>query len=499
MIVRTEDFSPIKNLTKGSHKKIWFICDRCGCGVLQAYKNYLAQKEGKFCRFCRNKNSAKKINYSENSKKNWQKKDYKEKISKSLSIALKKVWDKIPKDQRVAPNKISFEQIKEKIEFEGYKILTLETEYKDEIKILCPNNHEFITTIGKWNNNRRCAQCTHYNRYLDHKKVIETNGFILLSSFDDYMNRTGHWKFKYSCKNGHIYEKFFNNVETECVYCFANRSSSKAEDEVANYIISLGFNIERGQRKYIPPYTLDIFIPEKNIAIEYCGLYWHSSARPENKRVNQDYHKKKLELCESKGIRLITIFEDEWLYKQDLTRYMLKYILGKEDKKIFARNCIIKEISPLETREFAEKYHIFLRNKKSKIKLGAFHQGELVALMTFSHPTISRGKETEQTWEIDRFCTKCSVIGIASKLLGHFKKNYLWKVIYSYADRRWSEGDLYYKLGFKLEKITKPSLWYVKNGERFHNYKFRGLSKTEIEQMKYSTIYDCGHLLFTLV
>ncbi|NDB85961.1 MAG: tandem-95 repeat protein, partial [Alphaproteobacteria bacterium] len=63
----------------------------------------------------------------------------------------------------------------------------------------------------------------------------------------------------------------------------------------------------QSDKKIIAPYELDIVIPSKKLAIEYCGLFWHS----EYNRPDPNYHANKLKLCGQQGYRLITIFEDE--------------------------------------------------------------------------------------------------------------------------------------------------------------------------------------------
>ena len=53
---------------------------------------------------------------------------------------------------------------------------------------------------------------------------------------------------------------------------------------------------------------LDIFIPELNKAVEFNGGYWHSREKTKIK----DRIKK--EECENKGIKLLVIDEQNWIY-----------------------------------------------------------------------------------------------------------------------------------------------------------------------------------------
>jgi len=65
MNLRNIDGSEVKIISNGSHKIIMFDCDTCGTTVEQSYRNYLNQKDGKFCRSCRNKHTANRIDVKE--------------------------------------------------------------------------------------------------------------------------------------------------------------------------------------------------------------------------------------------------------------------------------------------------------------------------------------------------------------------------------------------------------------------------------------------------
>ena len=255
-------------------------------------------------------------------------------------------------------------------------------------------------------------------------------------------------------------------------------------------------------------FTGVFYIPNKKLAIEYNGLYWHS----ELNNTNKNYHLNKTKLCENKDIRLIHIFEDEWNNKQQIVKNRLKYILKLIPYKIFARKCIIKEINSQLKDKFLNKYHI-QGTDKSNIRLGAFYKNRLVAVMTFGKRRIALGSKNKNNfYELIRFCTisNFNIIGIAGKLLKYFKNKYKPKNIISYADRRWSQGNLYKQLGFKLDHISPPNYWYIKNGIRIHRFNFRknvlkdklnifDMELSEWENMKnndYDRIWDCGNYVF---
>jgi len=319
---------------------------------------------------------------------------------------------------------------------------------------------------------------------------------------------------------GHIYQNRWYNVILgygKCPICHPrNQKISSYEIEIYNFIREIDKDIKiltsyfgLIKNKNNKSLELDIYIPEKNIAIEFDGLYWHSEEQGKDK----NYHLLKTDECNKKGIRLIHIFEDEWVLKRNICENKLKQILNfnKNINRIHARKCEIKEIDSKLKNEFLNKYHL-QGSDSSNIKLGAFYNNELISVMTFSHGNISKGsKNIEGVYELNRFCSNYNyhIPGIASKLLSYFKKNYEWKELYSYADKRWSLGNLYYKLGFELVSESLPEYWYVSNNgiKRIHRFNLRkrpnepkDITEAVLRSKEgYHRIYDCGHLKFKMI
>jgi len=341
----------------------------------------------------------------------------------------------------------------------------------------------------------------------------------------DYLNyelvdppyRHAGYNHKFKCKTcNFIIEKCWNYIQQGflCPICYPRNPSysSVGENQVKEYIKLLGFQTIQNDRSLIYPFELDILIPSKKLAIEYNGLYYHTINNHENMKYCNDprrYHVNKLNLCKEKDYTLITIFEDEWIYKKDIVKSRLKHILNvSNNQKIHGRKCIIKEIDSKTKNEFLNKYHIQGRDN-STIKLGAFYNDELVSVMTFSYGNISKGSKKENgVWELNRFCSNYNyhIPGIASKLLEYFKRNYEWEKIFSYADLRWSNGNLYFKLGFQTDNIKRLNYWYVKDLKRIHRFQLKknqndpkGISEQILRTKEgYGILWDCGNLKFIL-
>lgn len=349
-----------------------------------------------------------------------------------------------------------------------------------------------------------------------YKRVSENlikNSLRFNTTFEEY-----HGIHQENCKNniynlhceicGLDFDYKFNcakDLKYACPHCYPHYRSN-AETELANFIISLGFNPILNNRIFLKNHVnpeLDIYIPEKKLAIEFNGLYWHS----ERQGKKRNYHLNKTKVANEQGIRLIHIFEDEWLNKQQIVKARLKNILGVTSYKIQARKCEVKTVASSLATKFLNKYHIQGAINAS-VNLGLFYKNRLVALMTFGKARFNKNYD----YELLRYCTVANfnIIGGAGKLFNYFKKNYEFKSIISYADRRWSNGGLYRALEFVELPPSSPSYYYIKEDMRFNRVKFQkhklanileifNSELSEVENMYangYERIWDCGNLCF---
>ena len=295
---------------------------------------------------------------------------------------------------------------------------------------------------------------------------------------------------------------FESDVFKEKIKDYTFPTQSNAEIEIFEYLKTIiDVEIEQGNRSILNGKELDIFIKDKNLAIEYCGLYWHS-----NKFRSNSYHKEKFDLCNKQNIRLITIFEDEWIENKELIKLKLAHILNcNQSDKVFARKCSIKPLSKKEKTEFYNKYHI-QGDGNSSVNIGLYYNEEIVSSMSFK-------QRSQGIYELDRYATKYIVVGGFNKLLNHFKINFSWEEIITFADLRWHLGEVYENSQFIQDKIINPDYNYIINNKRIHKFNFRKSlikkkfptqyddSLTEAENMRnigILKIYDCGKIRFKL-
>jgi hypothetical protein len=321
-------------------------------------------------------------------------------------------------------------------------------------------------------------------------------------------NKIYSWKCK---KCGHIFNHYYaNGIVPTCPKC-SPYIPSLAELELKNFVSSIYTGvIAFNTRTVIAPLELDIYIPDKNIAIEFNGTYWHS----EDKK-GKFYHQDKSIQCSNQNIQLIHVWEYDWLNpeKQRIIKEKLRYKLcGKTLKTIAARKCKVQEISNEACKDFLSQNHI-QGYVKSSVNLGLFNEAELVAVMTFVKPRFAK----QYAWELARYATVLDirVLGGAGKLLKYFERNYHPTSLISYANCSYSRIDgnntVYKALGFEMKGLTAPNYKYVKGSTVLSRYQCQkhklkdllgenfDLNLTETENMFKNgaiKINDCGNTIW---
>lgn len=283
----------------------------------------------------------------------------------------------------------------------------------------------------------------------------------------------------------------------------AGHNKSMAEIEISNFIqgkLGQEYKLQLGTKKVIHPFELDIYLEDRNVAIEYNGSWYHSELNGKEK----DYHIGKTTMCSDKGIRLIHIWEHEYAEKKDIILSKLAHICG-QSVPIYARKCNIREIPLAVSNAFLDATHT-QGSSISKCRLGLFQDTELVAVMTFGKTRFNKNYE----WELLRFSSKLNhnVVGGFSRLLRYFIRSHAPASIITYSDKAWSIGEVYESNGFNFLHTIPPSYFYTNNYKTFHNRinfqkkKLPGIllnydpNLTEWENMKsngYDRIWNCGN------
>lgn len=390
---------------------------------------------------------------------------------------------------------------------------------KTKIKIFCKkHDYEFEILPCNLKKGRRCKFCAKESFIKNRSNSVEK--FIEEAHKKHGINRYDYSMVNHSHSHEYVSIKCNTCGETfnQLAYSHINNGNgcpkckvSKQEREIQLFIKE-ELKIDSAlfsDRTVLVKKELDVYIPDLNIAIEHDGTYRHSEISGQKDR---NYHIQKTKECNDKNIQLIHIFENEWKLKNEICKSMLRCKLNKIENKIYARKCIIKSVDIKESQLFLNENHI-QGNCNSALKLGLYHNNKLVSIMTFGVPRYNK----DYQWEIVRFCNilDTQIIGGASKLFTYFIKSFKPKSVISYADKRWSNGNLYKNLGFSHSWDSSPRYWYIPKEnylKLFHRSKFtlkniKKLFKCDIDNKSewelmqengYDRIWDCGQKVYTL-
>jgi len=194
-----------------------------------------------------------------------------------------------------------------KIKHENYYDYTLVNYVNSKlcVDIICPVHGVFKQTPDNHLAGHGCAKCA----FVLNSSIMKN---VSADKFENEANETHNDKYDYqnsiytrakdkiniSCKiHGEFKQTPNDHLSGKgCPKCGVNLSIG--ENEVRDFIENeLGFKTDKIR---IESKEIDIFIPEKNVGIEYDGLYWHSDNFRDKK-----YHLNKTLLCEEHNIQLL--------------------------------------------------------------------------------------------------------------------------------------------------------------------------------------------------
>lgn len=123
------------------------------------------------------------------------------------------------------------------------------------------------------------------------------------------------------------------NVMCICPICNPPKSSiSTQEIIIKNILDAANVSYRFHDHKQIHPKELDFYLPDYRIGIECNGMYWHSINWQQI--YNHDLEKShfdKRKICEEKGIKLLTFWENDVNHKEEQIKSQIIRILNLSD------------------------------------------------------------------------------------------------------------------------------------------------------------------------
>lgn len=383
---------------------------------------------------------------------------------------------------------------------------------------VCKNGHEWktrpINRIDiKKNKVKLCQQCIRDENLLSvkhpemRKKYCPSNE-VPFEELTIGMRKKLMW----ICEKGHKRRQSVYNARKHpnCPQCM-QWGTSILEQEVAAYVKSIlpkDVEIKENDRKLISPKELDIYIPELSVAVEFNGLYWHSEANGKSKK----YHYNKWKQCKSKNVQLITVWEDDWLYRQEHIKSQLSTLLRTPDKNLstHASKLSTKEVDESKAKEFYNSSYLKEFSSDSNYcALVDSKKDSICALLTWK-------QVDEKVVIIEDYCEKDSVVNGLEKLVHRMLKrinNKNVENVIAHIDNSSVYRASFEKIGFMQVQSVKHNFSYVVKRERVHeshmsaaffedNQELVCDSDLTLEELKIKNgitkLWDCGKISYVL-
>jgi hypothetical protein len=274
-----------------------------------------------------------------------------------------------------------------------------------------------------------------------------------------------------------------------CPQC--NHMKSAPEESIARFLAVFTPVVQR-DRTVLKPRELDIYMPEKKLAVEFNGMYHHTHHTFEHEQKNKHNHFNKWKDCQAQGIRLITIYESEWLSTPTIIKRLLRNAIGKSRGRLMARKCELRKVSSKEARPFYEKYHP-QGGSGSGEHYALFWKNKMVACMRFVFGANDRGSGAQNAvWTLGRYATRITVAGAASRLFNAFLEDKKPEIVKSFSDNRYFGGGMYEALGFTLEADVPPDyqVWSQKLGFLPKPHYQRRMLQKRLKEHGFNEVFD---------
>lgn len=355
---------------------------------------------------------------------------------------------------------------------------------RSKIDLICPEHGTFQKT---WGNHVRlkqgCPKCSAAGRSA---RMSERKGITPAMRQADVMNvnqefHGGRYKYPFLKKevthsvqtritiecpeHGRFTQLLHNHLRgVGCKQC--TKSSGEASlDAFVRQTLGKEITVEANTKRVIAPLEVDVFVPSLRVAFEYCGSYWHREDR-----LGPTYHADKRRKCEEVGVKLITIFDADWLdpERRRQAQNRIRNVLHAGGvKRVHGRKTEVREISSRLAAQFIREHHL-RGTVAASVNLGLYQGDDLLSVMTFGKPRYAKGYQ----WELLRFCSASgiNVAGGFSKLFSNFVKLHHPKSVVNYSDLRWGDGKVALSAGFvRQPKDSPPASWWVKDRGSRHD------------------------------
>lgn len=404
--------------------------------------------------------------------------------------------------------------------YQGKYTFVREAEYNDfgqrQVTLLCQEHGEYTTDLNSVKQGYQCKNCADslrgeslrwkFDEFLEAVKPVHGDKF----SYEGLELRERPWDGKpvsyinaYCHEHGPFSQVVANHLRGQgCPTCRQSRAATEFVEFLRQYteVEEEAALCDDTRRRW------DAYLPKYGLAFEFNGTYWHS-----DKFRSSTYHRDKFNAAMVRGVRTVTIYEDEWAEKRQIVEKLILSLLGKQSQALYARKLSMAIPDAQQARAFFTANHIQGMPSGSRY-VGLTDGKEFQAMLAYAMRETGRGQGlSESHAEITRYATSSRVVGGFTKLLKKLQtlEPGLQKLT-TFSDIRMFTGSMYAKCGFVNTQKLPPDYFYLRGGRRYHKanaqkdrlaHPDHEKSYTELELAEFNglqRVYDCGKLRWEL-
>lgn len=363
----------------------------------------------------------------------------------------------------------------------------------------CDKSHEWQANLSSRVVGNGCPYCANRKTLYGFNDVLSThpelgkefqqskNPHIDLGQFTGGSSKKIIW----TCVKNHDWKTSIHKRALDkqgCPECVRKLFVSKAEQELADFLMSEELEVIQSNRKLLDGVEIDIYLPDKNIAIEYNGLYWHNERNIKNKFA----HYEKWRKAQRANIQLIQIWEDDWMKRKSQIKLMLiNQIRSKSFTQLCESDVSVCNLSEKDTDVFFKKYAY------SKYTIGEWSYG------------LKNDKDHTLTVVVTIHEKPNNIIEIVTYVVNHYVDNWFSIILKTIqqdfpnhtivmsGDNALDDKNLYLAQNFQAMQTILPTFLYVYRGERQTEKEYR-LSSKQADNLTTTTsrIWDAGSTLW---
>ena len=223
---------------------------------------------------------------------------------------------------------------------------------REKVLIICPNHGEFYQQARDHMRGVSCQNCaiersrTNFEEFVARARLIHGDRYHyfketwgLIPGFVE-LTCSEHGRFKQNWYN--------HTIGMGCARCVSQ--VSRAETRLFEWINeSVEESVIQSNRKVIYPKELDIYIPSLALAVEFNGIAYHDKLLWSQSVLNEGIvsrESEKSQICKSIGIRLIHIWEDDYLSDEELwSNSVIDAVVLARSENLSALDSLIRNLS----------------------------------------------------------------------------------------------------------------------------------------------------------